>query len=401
MKGKAILSGILLFLASQLPALSQPDAYLLGIADMNQKDYPSAIQHFTEGQQNENLKTQCLLNLGRIYYLQGQYDNAIKEFLEAEKAKPAIASYELAKCYAKQGNLENTIYYLRNHLESPYKVPESVIKMEDAFSGLDKYKDWQSLWQNDWYNKSEKTTADANYLVSSGDNVEAVDFVNKSLLHYPKSYGLYVARARAFNALGNKRSALDDYSTAISLNKRNAIFYAERGVLYTDLGKDRKAIDDFTKALKLKPELFDLYLKRAEAYKRNEDYNQALKDIQMYKAFFPESEEAAYEAGQIYYEMNKFDDALAEFNPLIKKDPSKPEYYHARGLTYFEMRNLDAAIQDFGQALDLNPDLPETWYNKGLARFYKGDQEGACADWKKARDLGHQGASEYIGMYCK
>ena len=380
---------------------AQPNAYLLGVASMNQKAYSQAVQRFTDGLNLSDLKTFCYLNRGVAYYKMAKYDEAIKDFMEAEKAKPGIASFELSRCYARMGNIENTIYYLRNHLESPYKLPEAEIKTEEAFNGLDKYKDWKELWQTEWYNKAEKIAADANYLVNSGENVEAVDLVNNSLIKFPSSHALYVARARAFTALGNPRSALDDYSSALSLSKRNAEYFSERGNIYVELGKDRKAIDDYSKALKLKPELFDLYLKRAEALKRTEDYPKALQDIEIYLAFYPDNDEAAYEAGQIYYESDKYDQALAKLSPLIEKNPSKPEYYHMRGLTYFEIRNLDAAIHDFSQALDLNPKLAESWYNLGLAKYYKGDKEGACQDWKKASELGNQSASEYIGMYCQ
>ena len=398
-KSFILLTSLLLSLSCYISG--QQENYLHGVAAANQKDYKAAIDLFTAGLNAIEIKPLCLLARGKAYFQLGQVDNAIKDFMDAEKLKPGIASYELAKCYAKQGNIENTVYYMRLHLESPYKVAESEIKKEEAFSNIEKFKDWKNLWQTEWYTKSEKIAADANYLVNSGDNLEAVELVNKELLHFPRAHELYVARARAFVALENQRSALDDYNTAISLTKRKADYYKERGILLANVGKDKKATEDFTQALKIKPEMFELYLLRAQASRQIEDFKSAIKDVELYMQFFPNSEEAMFTAGQIYYDYGEYAECIKKLSPLIEKNHSKPEYYHARGLAYFEIREFDAAIRDYAQALDLNPELPETWYNKALARYYSGDQEGACIDWKKAKELGNTASADYLGRYCK
>jgi tetratricopeptide (TPR) repeat protein len=401
MKRKVFFLLLFSFLIKSGCIYSQQEKYLHGMAAVNQKDYNAAIDYFTEALKTNEIKPLCFLARGKAFSQLGKTEEAIKDFMDAEKLKPGIASYELAKCYAKLGNIENTVYYMRLHLESPYKVLESEIKKEDAFSNVEKYKDWKNLWQKEWYSKSEKISADANYLVNSGDNLEAVELINKELLHFPRAHELYVARARAFVALGNQRSALDDYSTALSLSKRNVEYYKERGILLASLGRDKKAADDYTQALKIKPEIFELYLLRAEACKRTEDFKQAIKDVELYLQFFPNSEDAMFTAGQVYYDFGEYNESIKKLTPLIEKNHTKPEYFHARGLAYFEIRELDAAIHDFSQALDLNPDLPETWHNKALARYYNGDKEGACLDWKKAKELGSTSSNEYLGMYCK
>jgi len=380
---------------------AQQEKYLRGVAAADLKDYTSAVDFFTEALKTSEIKPLCYMARGKAFVQMGKAEEAIKDFLEAEKLKPGIGSYELAKCYARQGNIENAVYYMRLHLESPYKVLESEIKKEDAFSNIEKFKDWKNLWQKEWYSKSEKISADANYMVNSGDNMEAVELINKELLHFPRAHELYIARARAFIALGNQRSALDDYNTALSLSKRNSEYFKERGILFSSLGRDKKAADDFTQALKIKPEMFELYLLRAEAYKRVEDFKQAIRDVELYLQFFPKSEEAMYVSGQVYYEYGEYAESIKRLTPLIEKNSKKPEYYQARGLAYFEIRELDAAIADFSQALDLNPELAETWHSKALARYYNGDKEGACRDWKRALELGSTSANDYLGMYCK
>ena len=400
-KRQAFLLFLSVFLILSGYIRGQQVSYLRGVAAANQKDYKAAIDMFSEALKSNDIKPLCYLARGKAYFQLGKTDEAIKDFMDAEKLKPAIASYELAKCYAKQGNIENTVYYMRLHLESPYKVRESEIKKEDIFGNVEKFKDWKNLWQTEWYTKSEKISADANYLVSSGDNLEAVELINKELLHFPRAHELYVVRARAFVALGNQRSALDDYNTALSLTKRNVEYYMERGILLSSLGRDKKAADDFTQALRIKPELFDLYLLRAEACRRVEDFKQAIKDVELYLQFFPKSEEAMFAAGQIYYDYGEYNESIKRLSPLIEKNPSKPEYFHARGLAYFELREFDSAIHDYSQALDLNPELADTWFNKALARYYNGDKEGACLDWKKAKELGNNASDEYLGTYCK
>ena len=141
MKRNYLLSIIAILLVFPGLIFAQQEKYLRGVAAMNQNEYAAAVDFFTDALKTSDIKPLVFLARGKANIQLGKTDDAIKDFMDAEKLKPGIASYELAKCYAKLGNIENTVYYMRLHLESPYKVLESEIKKDLILLETDKKRD--------------------------------------------------------------------------------------------------------------------------------------------------------------------------------------------------------------------------------------------------------------------
>jgi tetratricopeptide (TPR) repeat protein len=394
-----LLSGIIVLATTSV--YSQNKIFMAGMAAFDKKEYEKSIQLLEQVINQKEANIPALKICADSWYMLGEIDSALYHYQRIEKAKPGMASYDLSRCYAKTGNIENSIYYLRNNLESAYKVSESVILLEAAFQQIENTREWKNLWAREWYNKAEKLVQEFTYLVESGDYMEAIDRISSSLINFPKRDELYALRAKAYDKSGNLKNALSDYDKAISLNKRNSGYYEARAMVYGELKKYGRSIEDLDRAVKLKPEHFELYLERAEISKLSGNFEQAISDIELYRSYFPENEPALFEAGNIYYESGQYEHSLILFNQLVADYPAKPEYFLGRGLTNFELHKLENAIYDFSQSLDLNPKLAESWYNKGLVRYYSGDTKGACNDWKKAVELGHPKAAEQLGMYCR
>ena len=66
-------------------------------------------------------------------------------------------------------------------------------------------------------------------------------------------------------SLGEYKSAISDFTTAIKLDPDYPAAYNNRGVAYGNLGEHRSAISDYTTAIKLDPDYAKAYRNRGVA----------------------------------------------------------------------------------------------------------------------------------------
>ena len=107
--------------------------------------------------------------------------------------------------------------------------------------------------------------------------------------------------------MGNNEEALKDYSQAIKINPKNAVYYARRGALTSRTGGDLKqAAEDMTVSIKLADDDFEKYLTR----------------------------------GIIFYKLGEYLLAIDDFNIVLKKDPeNKP----AKEFRHYSIQYLNKA----------------------------------------------------------
>jgi len=113
--------------------------------------------------------------------------------------------------------------------------------------------------------------------------------------------------------------AIKEYTKAIELNPKSAIYYNNRGVSYDDLGKYTTAIADYTKAIELNPKYADAYSNR----------------------------------GVSYHELGKYTTAIADYTKAIELNPKHADAYSNRGVSYRKLNQHDKAVADFKKAKEL------------------------------------------------
>lgn len=378
----------------------QQDLVFRGLAKMEQKQYGDAIEDLSKAISAGNARAETYLNRAQCYSELGNYTSAINDLLMAEKLRKYTGSYQLARLYAITGKSDSATYYLERHLSSSYKLPESTIKLDPAFTSLEYTPAWQKLWSQEWYNEFEVLHAEIIYQIKSRQYMEALDLIDQNLGKYSHRPQLFAARGEIFMNLKNFTSAVTAYSKAIDITKTQSGYYIQRAKALKMLGKYAEALDNLNKAIKIEPENFSLYIERSWLYNELEMYNLGIQDITFYMELFPEDDHAIYQCGQIYFDQGSYLKALEMFNKCLLLDRSKAEYFAARGNTYLETKTYRYAIQDYGMSLDLKADNPDVYLNKGLARFYLNDKEGACRDWQKAVRYGSDKARELLNTHC-
>jgi tetratricopeptide (TPR) repeat protein len=389
-----------LLLLPLLAYTQQPDPFLIGLAKMEQKRYAEAIGDLSGAISAGNNRTEAYLNRAQCYAESGEYNSAISDLLFAEKLRKYTGTYQLARIYAITGKSDSAIFYLERHLSSSNKLPESAIKLDPAFTIIEHTPSWKKLWNKEWYTEFEILHAEINYLIKSGEYMDALDLIDQNLGKYAHRPQLFAARGEIFMNLENFSSAVTAYSKAIDITKTQPEYYIQRAAALKKLGKYDQAVEDLNKAIKMEPENFSLYIDRSWLYNELKVYKPAMEDISFYLELFPGDDHAIYQCGQIYFDQGSYLKALEMFNKCLLLDQSKAEYFAARGNTYLKTKTYKYAIRDYGMSLDLEADNPDVYLNKGLARFYLNDKEGACTDWQKAARYGSVQARELLNTHC-
>lgn len=384
-----------------LNAQEPDDLYCKGAAFISMGRYEEAISYLSEAIRLSPNNHRLYLKRGRAYYNSDKLDDAVNDFLETNRLSENRADLWLSKTYARLGDNENSINYLKNHLKSRYREKEKIIKKDDAFNDLQYTNEWYLLWQENWYTPEEAIVKEVDYLVKKELYLDALALIQEKLPESKNPYRLYACRARINKKLNNYKGAMEDWNKAISAENRIPAYFIERGKVYVKLGKYKDAADDFSRALRQDPADFPVYIQRAKAYAGLQEYKPAIIDVTTYLTYFENDQDAIQLCGNLNFKNENYIEALKYFNINLDKDKSKPEYYKDRGKTYLKTRTYKYAINDFSMALDLSPKDGETWLLKGMARFDTGDREGACSDWNEAGKNGEPRAVEYLLKHCK
>jgi tetratricopeptide (TPR) repeat protein len=394
------LTAFFLLVSTILSAQQMEKVYLESIAEFQKGEYSIAAGHLSRLISEQPSRIEYLQLRADCYFQDGKYNEALIDLTAVNNIRPGSVEYEIARVYARMGNTEKAVYYLRRHLQSITRKPESEIKLDKAFASLEGTKEWKELWLSDWYNRNEMTEADLRYKLKSGEAMDALSQLNELIGKNKNRAGWYYLRAQAYIQLTETRHALDDLDRAISLNKRDPEYFVARAELYMGNAKWNKAAEDFSRALKLDASQLLLYRERALALCMAGEPGRGKEDISLYTSLFDKDPQGFMIAGKIGYESGNYREAINQLDKAISLDIAKPAFYYQRGISYLELLKYQEAINDFAQVLDLDPNNSDAWYRKGMARLYKGDTEGACNDLKKAGKLGHKEAFNKAAEIC-
>jgi len=124
----------------------------LGVVNYSQRDYKRAIRRYQKALELRETSASFHSNLGTAYFARKEYDRASTEYLRALELDPDVFerqsaagvsarlpspnerarfSYVIAKMYAKSGNPDRCLLYLKRALEAGYAGMGDVYKDEE------------------------------------------------------------------------------------------------------------------------------------------------------------------------------------------------------------------------------------------------------------------------------
>jgi tetratricopeptide (TPR) repeat protein len=300
------------------------------------------------------------------------------------------------------GHPELALKYLREHLESPYRVTEKELLLDEDLSGLHRKEGWQQLWnEKEWYSNDDKQFQEALFMGNHGEALEAINVLNRLEKQGYERSQVLAEKARLYAELGNPKAAREAWEDAVKSDVRNLDARFNLSKCRMEDGDMDEAIQGLSQVIRQQPYRFEAYLLRADARSASGQLAGALDDLDFYLTYFPGEYEAYYRKGLIQYEHGRYLDAIQSFNRALEGDAGKAAYYFARGLTYARTGTTRYAEKDMSMALDLDPYDGKIWFEKGKVSWELGHAEDACHCYRKALQFGIHEAGGLIEKRCK
>ena len=229
---------------------------------------------------------------------------------------------------------------------------------------------------------------------------EAIKHYTNAISLQPDKHMLvraYNKRGNAYDGIGKRDSAFEDYSMAIEINPDDDDAYFYRGFTYELKGDYEKAIKDYNKVINLNPNRADAHVYRAEAYRRTEAYRVTgrsselvIKDYSTAIELNPHYAYAYRNRAQVYRVKGKIDLAIEDYTKLIELNRNSVYPYRIRAEAYMQKNAIELAIADYSKEIELMPDEAQhySYFLRGIARLRIQDWEGAKEDFIASQDKG-------------
>jgi tetratricopeptide (TPR) repeat protein len=187
---------------------------------------------------------------------------------------------------------------------------------------------------------------------SSGKNTPATvvlactESLDRKILQGSERFFLFVNRAEAYFAQGDKEHALNDYNKSVDLAPHNAKLYYNRGVFYAAQSANDAALRDLDMALSINPKLVA----------------------------------ALHERAKIYQAQSNFSSSIADYSEAVRWQPKTAALWSERGYVHLLQHDYDGVIKDEAEAIRLDPKLALAYFFRGAASARLGDSPGARGD---------------------
>ncbi len=137
--------------------------------------------------------------------------------------------------------------------------------------------------------------------------------------------------------------------------EKAALFYAARAQARAALGDLPEAIDDYTTALEKQPRDADAAYNRGNAHFALRQYDQAIDDYSKTLEIDVANAKALNNRGAAWFKKGNLQSALANFALAIAVDAEDPDVFLNRGKVYEAMGEPEKAREDFLQVKRLDP----------------------------------------------
>lgn len=258
------------------------------------------------GATGESRQVRAAIELGNEYSDKKDYAQARSQYQRALGLKPstmnrAVAYYNLGRTYYAQGLYAQAISNFRESIKLNPDLPEPKFLMADIYydqriyaKAIDLYKQVLRLTTN------KPMLAVANFYIASSYyaqqlDTEAVEYFHQAIFYYPND-----AEARFY--LGNTYLALKRYP---------------------------EAIEQYQRVISLKPEknnsLSSTHTNLARVYFAQGRYKEAADHLELAIQLHPENYDARFGLGIVYLRLGKKDQAMAQYRLLLKQKPDWAE----------------------------------------------------------------------------
>ena len=149
--------------------------------------------------------------------------------------------------------------------------------------------------------------------------------------------------AQMYEKEGGMRRAIDEYVTAVDINKKDYKSYFKITELLKNLGKRDEAIEMLQHLIRIKPDCY----------------------------------EGSCLLGDLLCDEERFKEAANVYNEALKYNPSSYDLYYNLGIVYTRLSDFQLAKEMYEKAAAINHKMYGAHYNLGLIAFIQRDYDAA------------------------
>lgn len=327
--------------AKQNNSASSNDLLEEGKTYCNNEEYDKAIEIFKKAVElnpNEYLNWQWL---GRSYYERysdGDEENALNSLLKAVELNPNDDSnwYWLGISYGMNSQYD--------------KEKESFLKATELNPNN----------ADNWYKLGISYFNDKQY-------DKAIESFSKAVELNPNDDNNWDRLIWSYRFNGQYDKAIESSLKAIEINPNSRYYWHWLGISYYDNEQYKEAIDSLSKAL----ELLNI-----EEEEDKEDFWDT-----------DSSADYRYCLGRSYYSSGQYDKAIEPFSKATELNPENDIYWYFLGHSYYRNEQYSEAIDSLSKAVELNPDDDYCWYWLGNSYLNLEDYNNAVYSFKRSIEI--------------
>ena len=303
---------------------SKPEGYgLLGLVYTAEKNYADALTAFQQGLKLNAKSTGIRNDMGNLYVLQKDLDQAEKEFREVLRLSPADpdGNYNLGLVLlAKKHPADAALYFERVHpatIASRFNLTKAYLESGKTADGLRTAKELSA---------------------QNKDNVQ---------LHF--TLGVLLATEKQNHA------AQFELEQADALQPQAFEILHNLGGIYLQNGELAKAEVMLKRALKLKPDSAETLYLLGQVYTQESKPVDALDQLVRAHKFAPENTDVIYSLARVSMSQNYYEDSIPLLESGLQLAPERTDLHAALGESYFMSGKVDKAIEEFKHLIELDP----------------------------------------------
>jgi tetratricopeptide (TPR) repeat protein len=295
--------------------------YYRGCAKYFLGDINGAIEDILKSIEFESFHEEKWESLGKLYFEEEKYSEAINAYLKAIKINPnsVRAIRELCGTNLILKNYKDAIVYCAKAIELDSNESDVYAFNGFLFEQLD-------------------------------DRKKAIEYYSKAIDINPSEDNAYLSRGDCYLYLKEYENALKDYKTGLEIGGNNYLLLVSKHDTVL-----RYLIEDLTKEIQRDSKNDNLYHKRALLMGELLDYEESIHDLNKSIELNPKNFLALFDRGYYYYLNWEFDKALNDINNVIILNPEYWKSYPYRVLIRNQMSQdfSSVNISDCEKAIEL------------------------------------------------
>jgi tetratricopeptide (TPR) repeat protein len=362
------------------------EAYdLLGVACVNEKDFPSALEAFQHALKLAPNSPRTRNSIANVYVVQGKLDLAEHELRTVLRAAPANrdANYNLGLVLLAQGAPSKAIPYFQRvrpvNRESKFNLTRAYLLVGRVSEGL------KSATELSSENKDDvQLHFTLGVLLASQKQYRTAQLeLEKANALQPETFEILHNLGQTYLRAGEYPKAELALNRALKLKPDSPETLYLLAQVYADEKKPVDALELLVRARKLAPQNTDVIFLLARVSMTQNYFEDAIPLLESGLQIAPKRADLHAALGESYFMSGKTEKAIDEFKSLIALDPSARSYAFM-GLSYRHLGRFDEAKKYFQEGLKLDPRNGSCLFNMGFIEERQGNHAAAESFFQQA-----------------